>query len=193
LAPPLLEDIYNFEDVLQVGCILNTFIRRADVVRIACIAQLVNVIAPIMTEPGGRAWRQTTFHPLYLASCYGRGAALNLTTRSPTYDADAGDEIPYLDISGVENPDGTLTFFAVNRHAEKPLDVEIRLEGYGPPSLVDHQTIRHKSLRAVNSAAKPNNVAPVKGAGAKVEDGVAFVRLPPHSYHMLRFAGRPSP
>ena len=52
-APRLLEDIYNFEDVLQVGCIINTFIRRSDVVRIACIAQLVNVIAPIMTEPGG--------------------------------------------------------------------------------------------------------------------------------------------
>ena len=52
-APRLLEDIYNFEDVLQVGCILNTFIRRSDVVKIACIAQLVNVIAPIMTEPGG--------------------------------------------------------------------------------------------------------------------------------------------
>ncbi len=60
-APRLLEDIYNFEDVLQVGCILNTFIRRSDVVRIACIAQLVNVIAPIMTEPGGAAWRQTIY------------------------------------------------------------------------------------------------------------------------------------
>ena len=64
----LLEDIYNFEDVLQVGCILNTFIRRSDVVRIACIAQLVNVIAPIMTEPGGAAWRQTIFYPYYFAS-----------------------------------------------------------------------------------------------------------------------------
>ena len=59
-APALLEDIYNFEDVLQVGCILNTFIRRSDVVKIACIAQLVNVIAPIMTEPkaAGRGGRR---------------------------------------------------------------------------------------------------------------------------------------
>ncbi len=60
-APPLLEDVYNFEDVLVVGCTLNTFIRRADRVKIACIAQLVNVIAPIMTENGGPAWRQTTY------------------------------------------------------------------------------------------------------------------------------------
>ena len=54
-APRLIEDIYNYQDALQVGCILNTFIRRSDVVKIACIAQLVNVIAPIMTEPGGAA------------------------------------------------------------------------------------------------------------------------------------------
>ncbi len=77
-APVLLEDIYNFEDVLQVGCILNTFIRRADVVKIACIAQLVNVIAPIMTEPGGAAWRQTIYWPFLFASKHGRGTALQL-------------------------------------------------------------------------------------------------------------------
>ena len=81
-APRLLEDIYNFEDVLQVGCILNTFIRRSDVVRIACIAQLVNVIAPIMTEPGGGSWRQTIYWPFMLASKYGRGTALQLPSTS---------------------------------------------------------------------------------------------------------------
>ena len=59
----MLEDVYNFEDVLLVGCALNTFIRRADRVKIACIAQLVNVIAPIMTETGGPAWKQTTYYP----------------------------------------------------------------------------------------------------------------------------------
>ena len=87
-APPLLEDVYNFEDVLQVGCILNTFIRRSDVVQIACIAQLVNVIAPIMTEPKGAAWRQTIYYPYYFASIFGRGAALQLDVHSPGYDAE---------------------------------------------------------------------------------------------------------
>ena len=86
-APRLLEDIYNFEDALQVGCILNTFIRRSDVVKIACIAQLVNVIAPIMTEPGGAAWRQTIFYPYFFASVYGRGEALQLSVKSPGYDS----------------------------------------------------------------------------------------------------------
>ena len=93
-APRLLEDIYNFEDVLQVGLTLNTFIRRADVVKIACIAQIVNVIAPIMTEPGGPAWRQTTYWPFYFASLYGRGTALQLAVDSPTYDGPARTMCP---------------------------------------------------------------------------------------------------
>jgi alpha-L-arabinofuranosidase len=86
-APPLLEDVYNFEDVLLVGCALNTFIRRSDVVKIACIAQLVNVIAPIMTETGGPAWKQTIYYPLLYASLYGRGEALNVAVDVATYDA----------------------------------------------------------------------------------------------------------
>src|SRR5690606_31212834 len=124
-APRLLEDIYNFEDVLQVGCILNTFIRRSDVVKIACIAQLVNVIAPIMTEPGGPAWRQTIYYPYYFASIYGRGTALQLEVRSPGYDAEVADNVPYIDISGVHNEEEqTLTFCAVNRHGSEKMDVK---------------------------------------------------------------------
>ena len=117
-APPILEDIYNFEDILQVGCILNTFIRRSDVVKIACIAQLVNVIAPIMTNPKGGAWRQTIFYPYYFASVFGRGTALNLAVKCAGYDAEVADNVPFIDISGVHNEaEGTVTFFAVNRHA----------------------------------------------------------------------------
>src|SRR5204863_9045707 len=123
-APRLLEDAYNFEDVLQVGCILNTFIRRSDVVRIACIAQLVNVIDPIMTEPGGAAWKQTIYYPYYFASIYGRGTALNLGVDSPGYDADIADNVPYLDISGVHNDaEDTLTFVAATRHDTERLDL----------------------------------------------------------------------
>ena len=78
--------------------------------RIACIAQLVNVIAPIMTEPGGAAWRQTIYYPYYFASVYGRGVALRLAVNSPGYDADVADNVPYLDIAGVHDEEaGTLT------------------------------------------------------------------------------------
>ena len=129
-APRLLEDIYNFEDVLQVGCILNTFIRRSDVVRIACIAQLVNVIAPIMTEPGGA--RLAADDLLALPASPPSTAAAprcNSPSTCPTYDAAAADRVPWLDIAGVHDADaGTLTFFAINRHATETIEADVALE-----------------------------------------------------------------
>lgn len=159
--PPLLEDIYNFEDVLQVGCVLNTFIRREDVVKIACIAQLVNVIAPIMTEPGGRAWRQTIFHPFVLASKYGRGTAMQLSLECPTYDADIARGVPYLDASAVHDSEsGYITLFLINRHPTEALETLIELEGFGAAKGCTHTLIQHDDLEATNTADAPDNVAP---------------------------------
>ena len=186
-APRLLEDIYNFEDVLQVGCILNTFIRRANVVKIACIAQLVNVIAPIMTDPKGAAWRQTIYYPYYFASIFGRGTALQLAVNCPGYDADVADNVPWLDIAGVHDAEaGTLSFFAVNRHGSETLTTEISLQGFGAAQVIDHQVMTHKLLEAVNTATDQTNVAPQKGKGAKVDGGTLSVALPPYSYQMIR-------
>jgi alpha-N-arabinofuranosidase len=186
-APHLLEDVYNFEDVLQVGCILNTFIRKAHVVKIACIAQLVNVIAPIMTDPKGEAWRQTIYYPYYFASVYGRGTALNLAVSCPGYDADVADNVPWIDIAGVHDEEGgTLTFFAVNRHGTEVLPVEISLQGFGQAKVLDHQEMTHALLEAVNSATDQTNVVPHKGKGAKVEGGVLSLQLRPYSYAMIR-------
>jgi alpha-L-arabinofuranosidase len=186
-APRLLEDIYNFEDVLQVGCVINTFIRRADVVKLACIAQLVNVIAPIMTDPKGAAWRQTIYHPYYLASRFGRGVALDLQVESPTYAADVGDKIPYVDIAGVHNEaDGAVTLFAVNRHGTETIEVEVGLHGLPAGKVIDHQVMTHANLAAVNTAADPNAVAPKKGTGATIAGGKLTLKLAPYSYQMIR-------
>ncbi|MBN9310462.1 alpha-L-arabinofuranosidase C-terminal domain-containing protein, partial [Devosia sp.] len=157
------------------------------VVKLACIAQLVNVIAPIMTDPAGQAWRQTIYYPYYFASIYGRGTALNLSVSSPGYDAVHGDNIGYVDVSGVHNEeDGTISFFAVNRHATESIDVDLSLEGFGAASVIDHQVMTHRDLRAVNTAANQNNVVPVKGSGAKVDGKLLSVKLAPYSYQMIR-------
>jgi alpha-L-arabinofuranosidase len=188
-APRLLEDIYNFEDALQVGLILNTFIRRSDVVKIACIAQLVNVIAPIMTEPGGAAWRQTIFYPYFFASVYGRGEALRLSVKSPGYDAEVADNVPYLDISGVHDEAGkTLTFFAINRHGSEPLDLDVNLQGFAAAKIMEHPVMTSPDLEAVNTLKKPMTVAPKAGSGAQVKDSRLTVRLPSYSYQMIRLA-----
>jgi alpha-N-arabinofuranosidase len=186
-APGLLEDIYNFEDVLMVGLILNTFIRRSDVVKVACIAQLVNVIAPIMTERGGPAWAQTIYYPYYFASVYGRGTALQLKTTSPSYETKHAKETAYVDVSGVHNEaEGTLTFFVVNRHASEAIDVELSLQGFAAGEIIDYQVMTHANLKAVNTAANQQEVAPQRGSGATVANGTLSLKAAPYSYQMVR-------
>jgi alpha-N-arabinofuranosidase len=185
-APPILEDIYNFEDVLLVGCALNTFIRRSDRVKVACIAQLVNVIAPIMTEDNGPAWKQTTYYPMWFASHYGRGDALNVSVDVAKYDASVADDVPYLDVAAVANPGGkTVTFFLVNRHPKEALDLDISLAGFKPKGIADHVAILHRDLKATNTA-RSQRVAPEKGKGLSVRDGSVRGKIPPRSYSVVR-------
>lgn len=186
-APHLLEDVYNFEDVLLVGCALNTFIRRSDRVKVACIAQLVNVIAPIMTENGGPAWAQTTYHPLRYASLHGRGDALGVAVDGPTYDVAIADDVPYLDVAAVWSEDrATVTYFIVNRHPDTAISVYFDMAGFSPKGVTEHATIVHADLRATNTAAHPDRVRPSKGKGVAVRDGALRGKLAPRSWHMIR-------
>jgi alpha-N-arabinofuranosidase len=188
-APPILEDIYNVEDVLLVGCALNTFIRRSDKVRVACIAQLVNVIAPIMTETGGPAWKQTIYYPYQFASLYGRGDALNVAVDGPTYDSKVADDVPYLDVAAVRATDGkTLNLFIVNRHPSEAMNVDIDLAGFDATGIAQHITIANDDLQATNTAKRQDRVGPAKGKGVGVRDGAVKGKLPPASYHVIRVA-----
>jgi alpha-N-arabinofuranosidase len=186
-APPLLEDIYNFEDVLQVGLILNTFIRRSHVVRIACLAQLVNVIAPIMTSPNGAAWRQTIFYPYMFASRYGRGKALDLKVAGPTYKSDVAGEVSCLDVSAVHDEKaGAVSFFIVNR-SDKDVEAEFDIAAFGKnASIIDHQVMTHADLKAVNTEADMMNVAPKKADTASLANGSLSAKFAPYSYQMIR-------
>lgn len=186
-APHLLEDVYNFEDVLLVGCALNTFIRRSDRVKIACIAQLVNVIAPIMTETGGPAWKQTIYYPYQFASLYGRGDALAVAVDVPSYDVKVADDVPYLDVSAVLAPDGRMvTFFMVNRHPDEAMEVDIGMAGFAPREIARHITMAHPDLKATNTAADPEQVRPQSGSGVVVQDGAVKGSLTARSYHVIQ-------
>ena len=106
---------------------------------------------------------------------------------SPGYDADVADNVPYLDITGVRDEEhGTLTFFAVNRHATETLEVDVSLEGFTAGQVIDHQVMTHAMLEAVNTADNMTNVAPAKGTGATVTDGKLSLKLAPYSYQMIR-------
>lgn len=182
VAPPLLEDIYNMEDALVVGCLLNTLINHADRVKIACLAQLVNVIAPIMTVTGGKMWLQTIFYPYMCAAKYGRGTALKVECKCDTYKASDKDAIPYVDTSAVYNEEAKeLVVFAVNRHMSEEMDVELSLEGFEIEEVLEHFVLNHDDMKMTNSPEQPENVVPHAGTATKEK-----VTLEPHSYNMLR-------
>ena len=158
--------------------------------KVACIAQLVNVIAPIMTENGGPAWKQTIYYPLYFASLYGRGDALAVAVDVPTYDAAVADDVPYLDVAAVRNSDGkTLTFFVVNRHPDEAMTIDMSLAGFKPKAIVEHMTIAHPDLQATNTAQGAEQGRAARRARAiGLRDGAVRGKLPPRSYHVIRVA-----
>ncbi|MCR5088880.1 MAG: alpha-N-arabinofuranosidase [Oscillospiraceae bacterium] len=185
-ALPLLEDIYNFEDALLVGSMLITLIRNSDRVRIACLAQLVNVIAPIMTRNGGGCWAQTIFYPYMHASLYGRGRALRAAVNCGFYDCADYERVPDLDAVAVENEEGDVTLFCVNRSQERTYRLELRLHDFGCLRLTEHILLHHDNVKAVNSELSPDTVHPTSGPGGTVDGDTAAVTIPALSWNVLR-------
>ena len=186
-ALPLLEDIYNFEDALLAGSMLITFLRNADRVKIACLAQLVNVIAPIMTRNGGGCWAQTIFYPFMHASCYGRGTSLRALVNSPVYDCRDYDAVPLIDSTAVMGDDGSVTVFCVNRDTADDCVLSIDLRAFDKLRFAEHIVLHHDDVKAVNTEEHPDNVAPAAGAPASVDGGRASVVVPALSWNVIRF------
>ena len=185
-ALPLLEDVYNFEDALLAGSMLLTLIRNADRVKIACLAQLVNVIAPIMTENGKGAWAQTIYYPFLHASTFGRGISLRPVVESPTYDCSDYQNVPYLDIAAVQNQDGSVTVFCVNRSQTDDFMLEMDLRAFGNLTVKSHTVLHHEDVKAVNTADSPDNVIPSEGPGGILENGKGTVTILALSWNVLR-------
>src|ERR1700722_3079061 len=123
-APHLLEEVYNLEDALRVGGMVNSLLRNADRVKIACLAQLINVIAPIMTNANGM-FRQTIYYPYSWALRYASGNVLNLMVQSPTYEVSPMEPVPYVDAAATVNPqNGQISLFVLNRDLSKPRTIE---------------------------------------------------------------------
>jgi alpha-N-arabinofuranosidase len=203
VAPEILEEIYSMEDALAFGGMCISLLNHADRVKVACLAQLVNVIAPIMTETGGPAWRQTIFHPFAQMSRYGRGRVLRAEVHSPTYAANYYDPrgatdlhfplpaVPYLKLAAVEDPSsGAVTLFALNRHLNDEMPLEVMLRGYGTPVPIDAQQLCHANLKAVNTRQQPNRVAPTVLKSVTTSTDRVRATLAPASWNVIR-VGRP--
>ncbi len=197
VAPPILEEIYNMQDALAFGGACISLLNHADRVRCACLAQLVNVIAPIMTETGGPAWRQTIFHPFAQMSRLGRGAVLRTQIESDTYSAAYYDPraltdppipmpaVPYLKFSAVRNDDGGLSLFALNRDLRDGMTLEVDIRGFGGLRVAEATSLHHSDLDAINSKDSPDNVSPQPLAGVVVNGATLAAELPPASWTVI--------
>ena len=187
-ALPLLEDVYNFEDALLTGCILITFLKNADRVKIACLAQLVNVIAPIMTANGGPCWAQTIFYPFMHVSNYGRGVALQTLVDSPVYDCVDYENVPYIcAMATMDEADERVTVFCVNRHMSEDFCLDLDIRAFGKMRMESHIVLKHEDVKAVNTRENPRNVVPVEVPVHAAADENASVQIPALSWNVLRF------
>jgi alpha-N-arabinofuranosidase len=187
-APPLLEEPYNLEDALLVGGLLNALMRHADRVKIACLAQLVNVIAPIMTSADG-LFRHTIYHPYSWALEWARGSVLSLVTESETYAVPDDEQVPYLDMAGTyEEERGKVTLFILNRDLAKSRSLELVWQDRSPAKVVAASVLTGDDLKASNSFSAPQRVAPQPFTVSAPRGSRTVLELPARAYAFVQWS-----
>ncbi|MBQ9274657.1 MAG: alpha-N-arabinofuranosidase [Succinivibrio sp.] len=179
--PPLLEQSYTLLDALVTGGLLCTLLLNCDKVKVACLAQLVNVIAPILTQEGGGVLRQSIFYPFKLFATYGRGIALRPFVRSAgTISATA------LQVAAVQREAcAELCFFVLNTQ-DAPVHVSLKAEGFGYTELISHSALFGPDLQARNTFDNPQAVAMQKLPLTPQQRAEGHAQLPPYSLNLLR-------
>ncbi|MEU4443620.1 alpha-N-arabinofuranosidase [Actinosynnema sp. NPDC050801] len=191
IAPRVIEDQYDVTDAVVVGNLLISLLRHSDRVAVACQAQLVNVIAPIRSEPGGAAWRQTIFHPFALTSRLARGRVLRVETTSPTYPTERFGDVPVVDAVATHDEEtGDTVVFVVNRHRSEPVDLRVGLAAFGDVEVAEAWTVHDPDGSATNTETDPDRVVP-KPQDATIADDDLHVVLPPVSWTAVRLTSRP--
>jgi alpha-N-arabinofuranosidase len=185
-APPLLEERYNFEDALVCAQYLGAFVRRADVVKVACIAQIVNVIAPLLTRPDGLLI-QPIYYPFVLFSRHARGVSLTPVVRSPTYRAGRNGEVPSLDASVTfDESTGDVSIFCVNRDVSTELPVEVRLADRRVTGVSGVDVLGGFDVKATNTWENPNVVKTTNGHANVTEGGGVRFTIPAPGFASVR-------
>ena len=186
IAPRLLEDVYSVADAVVFGNLMISLLKHADRVTSASLAQLVNVIAPIMTEPGGPAWRQTTFFPFSITSRLAQGEALELKLDSPTYRTAGYGDVPLVDAVVTHNAEGGRTaVFLVNRSQDEAVTLTVDVATLGDLTLLESYTLSDDDVYAKNTLAEPERVVLRPNDSVRVERGELIVTLPPVSWTAL--------
>jgi alpha-N-arabinofuranosidase len=176
-APHLIEEVYNLEDALVCAQYLNAFIRRADVVKVACIAQIVNIIAPLLTKKDGLLV-QSTYHPFAIMAELARGRSLVPLLECPTYRAGDRGDAPALDVSASLAEDGTLGVFIVNRSQTDDATLSVSLADARVAAVRSVQVLSGADPKAANTWEAPNAIVPEAGVARASQDGTVDVAIP---------------
>jgi alpha-L-arabinofuranosidase len=186
IAPKVIEDEYNVADALVVGNLLISILRRSDRVKMACLAQLVNVIAPIRTEPDKAAWRQTTFYPFAYTAKYGKGKTLTTRIEAGKIETNKFGSVDGVDaITTYDASTGELAIFLINRSLTDAQETSINLAGFKVKEVLDQVTLDEKDLTKTNNYQNSEAVAPRKDKTAKIVTSGVEVSLPPASWQVI--------
>jgi alpha-N-arabinofuranosidase len=190
VAPRLLEDTYSVLDAVVVGNLLISLLRHADRVTSASLAQLVNVIAPIMTEPGGIAWKQTTFFPFALTSALAVGAAVTTRVESDTYDTAAYGSVPTVDAVATHDAEAnTVSIFVVNRSQTDATTLEFELGSLTGGVTAEAQTLADDDIYASNTLSEPTRVSMRANESIVIGEKSGTIVLPPVSWTVITLRG----
>jgi alpha-N-arabinofuranosidase len=186
-APHLLEEVYNLEDALVVGGIVNTLMRNADRVKIGCLAQLVNVIAPIMTNADG-LYRQSIYYPYKWALQLGRGSVLSVLIDSPTYEVSELGAVPYLDVTATfSKQDRDVSLFILNRDVANSHEIDVLWEDAVPGRITTSMALTGRDLKAFNNFQNPQQVVPQDMPKPATSNGHTRFEVPARSYTVLQW------
>jgi len=187
--PHLLEEVYNLEDALLIGGLINTLVRHSGRVKIACLAQLVNVIAPIMTNSSG-LYRQTIYYPYSWGLRFARGSVLDVLVDAPsTYEVAGMGSVAHLDVTAtIDSSTGNIAVFILNRDLKNSQQVELMWETGAPGKPQAAWVLTGDDLKAVNGFDSPERVKPVAAAMPSTSGGVTTLAAPPRSYSVFRWS-----
>jgi alpha-N-arabinofuranosidase len=187
-APHLIEEIYNLEDALVVAQWLNVFLRKSDVLKVACIAQIVNVIAPILTTRDAML-KQSIFYPLMLFSRLASGNALDVLVKAPMHETKQFGNMPLLDVSASHNEEtGEQAVFIVNRSQTDNITVDLNWQDMKPKSIKSVQQVAGTDPKAANTYENPNQIIAVAVKAPTIQDGTTTLILPPLSFTAIEVA-----
>ena len=182
-APHLIEEIYNLEDALVVAGFLNSFIRHADILKVANIAQIVNVIAPILTR-GDELLLQTIYYPFLMFSKRRSGISLHQSVNGPGYESATYGNTKFIDTSTILNKD-ILHCFLINRSLDRAAPVQINYLGGQKISLKSAEILTGPSTHSCNTFKKPRAIITQPFNRIKIENNTAKFELPPLSFSAI--------